>query len=87
MLLFEAVKNIDPIYRIYPVTDKAMVPFIYLKTFTMLLSVVGRCVHSAGKDFRKILHFHYSFSFPFKSILANCLHKNLKLLLAGKGKF
>lgn len=40
-----------------------------------------------GKDFLKTLHFHYRSSLPFKSILANCLHKNLKLLLAGKGKF
>lgn len=71
----------------YPVTDKATVPFTHLKTFIMLLPIVGRCVHSVGKDFLKTLHFHYHFSLPFKSILANCLHKNLKLLLAGKGKF
>lgn len=54
---------------------------------SMLLTTIGTCVHSVERDFLKSLRFHYSFSLPFKSILANCLHKNLKLLLAGKGKF
>lgn len=73
--------------HIYRGTDKTTAQFIHLKTFIMLLTTVGRCVHSMRKDFLKILHFHYIFSLPFKSILTNCLHKNLKLLLAGKGKF